>query len=77
MQGGFYLQERAVMCKAFEDHYKSGVEEGKNIGFRQGIRAMIQDNLEEGKTTESIAGKLQKYFSLSREEALGYISGGI
>ncbi|UWO26223.1 Rpn family recombination-promoting nuclease/putative transposase [Marvinbryantia formatexigens] len=73
--------ERAVMCKAFEDHYKSGVEEGKNIGIHQGISqglgrgigAMIRENQEEGKTTESIIDKLQKYFSLSREEALGYI----
>lgn len=69
------------MCKAFEDHYKSGVEEGKNIGIHQGISqglgrgigAMIRENQEEGKTTESIIDKLQKYFSLSREEALGYI----
>lgn len=77
--------ERAIMCKAFEDHYKSGVEEGKIIGISQGmsqgisqglsrgIGAMIRENQEEGKTTESIADKLQKYFSLSREEALGYI----
>lgn len=55
------------MCKAFEDHYKSGV--------RAGIMAMICDNRDEGKTIENIADKLQRYFSLDREEAMKYING--
>ena len=36
---------------------------------QQGIRAMIQDNLEEGVEESRICAKLQKNFSLTREAA--------
>lgn len=29
--------EKITMCKAFTDHYKSGVEEGKKQGMKQGM----------------------------------------
>lgn len=62
------------MCKAFDDHYKSGVKYGISQGLEQGIFAMIRENREEGGTMEKIINKLHRYFSLERDEALSYIA---
>lgn len=40
-----------------------------NDGLEKGIRAMVLDNLEEDVCDERICEKLQKHFSLTREEA--------
>lgn len=56
-----------------------GRAEGRTEGRSEGIEAFILDNLEEKKTGEQILLKLMKRFSLSREEAGGYLqkySGG-
>ena len=53
------------MCKALDDLYQDGVNEGRE----QGIRALMQDYLDEGYDREKILEKLQKIFSLSREKA--------
>ena len=46
-----------------------GIEKGRQEGLKQGIHAMIQDNLEEGVEEKRICEKLQKNFSLTREAA--------
>ena len=45
------------------------LEIGIEKGLKQGIRAMIQDNLDEGVEPSRICAKLQKNFSLTREAA--------
>ena len=50
-----------------------GRVEGRAEGRNEGIEAFILDNLEEKKTGEQILQKLMKRFSLSREEAEGYL----
>lgn len=37
------------------------------------LEALILDNLEEGKTKEEIASKLEKRFSLNHDEAVRYL----
>ncbi|MDO4275564.1 MAG: hypothetical protein Q4D16_17990 [Eubacteriales bacterium] len=49
---------------------KSGIIEGRELG----IKALILDNLEEGKGKETILTKLERRFSLSSEEAELYFS---
>lgn len=41
-------------------------------GIERGIRAFVQDNLEEGIPEERILEKLSRRFSLSSKEAKGY-----
>lgn len=36
------------MCKAFTDHYKSGVEEGKKQGMKRGIKQGIRQGMDTG-----------------------------
>lgn len=70
-EGGF------DMCQALEELYQDGVNEGMERGIEQGIeqgiKALIQDYLEEGFCREKILGKLEKHFSLSREQADNYM----
>ena len=56
------------MCKALEDLYQDGVEEG----IEKGIKVMVQDYLEEGYCKEKILDKLTKGFSLNQEESRRY-----
>ncbi len=53
--------EKAKVCKAFEDHYKSGVEEGKQLGMEQGRKLGI---------TEGIRALIEtcRKFSISRND---------
>ena len=66
------------MCKALRDMRIEAMKEGKRIGEKRGINlgiaAMIQDNRDLGISAEAIADKLQRYFTLSREDALKQIS---
>ena len=48
--------------------------EGKSEGMREGIRAFVEDYLEEGREPEVIAEKLVRRFGLSYEEAQEYVS---
>lgn len=67
----------ADLCKAFDDHYKSGKRQGEKLGRRQGRRegifAMIRLNMEQGESKEKIAENLKKYFSLSEKDAYSCI----
>ncbi len=56
------------MCKALDDLYQDGVNEG----VERGIQAMILDYLEEGYDREKILKKLQKRFSIKQEAAEQY-----
>ena len=54
--------------------WKSGIAEGRKSGIAEGekeggIKALIQDNLEEKVPTERIVEKLKRRFSLSEKEA--------
>lgn len=40
--------EKITMCKAFTDHYKSGVEEGKKQGMKRGIKQGIRQGMDTG-----------------------------
>ena len=73
------------MCTVFEVTWAEGKEvgkaegraegkaEGREEGRAEGIRALILDNLEEGKSKEQIILKLQKRFSLEEAEARIYV----
>lgn len=64
------------MCKAIDDMIQDAVDEA----IEQGIKVLILDNLEEGKTKETIIPKIIKNFSLSEEAANGYFAryaGGV
>ena len=50
--------------------YADCVREGRE----DGIRAFIQDKLEDGVDAETILAKLQKFFSVTREEAEEYLA---
>ena len=47
-------------------------EEGRKEGRKEGIQALILDYLEEGFPKEKIISKLQKRFSLTKEQAEEY-----
>ena len=65
-----YAQLKEKMDAQYEagksEGWKSGIAEGEKEG---GIKALIQDNLEEKVPAERIVEKLKKRFSLSEEEA--------
>ncbi|MBT9775705.1 hypothetical protein GPL15_04160 [Clostridium sp. MCC353] len=42
-------------------------------GLETGIRAFVEDNLEEGVSAERIVEKLQKRFGLAHEHAVSYL----
>lgn len=49
-----------------------GLQEGKSIGLQTGIRAFIEDNLEENVPPDRIIEKLVRRFNLTREKAKEY-----
>lgn len=61
------------MCQAIremvEDGVKEGVKEGIKKGESNGLRIFIQSNRDDGLADEAIVEKLQKYYSLEKEEA--------
>lgn len=61
------------MCKALEELYQDGLDTGIETGIEKGIEALILDNLEDGKDELAILAKLQKRFSLSKEDAIQYL----
>ena len=66
------------MCDISQFYYESGfdkgVSQGISQGISQGVKALILDNLEEGKTKEAIIPKIIKNFSLSEKEANEYFA---
>lgn len=61
----FLMDQRSRMWEAEHRGIERGLEEG--------IKALILDNLEEQKTEEQIANKLEKRFSLTKESAMEYL----
>ena len=55
---------------------EEGRKEGLEEGLEKGIKALIIDNMEDGKTKEEISDKLIKRFDISQEEAEKYIKSG-
>ena len=51
---------------------EQGLSQGLEQGLSQGIKALIKDNLEEGKDKKVILAKLEKHFSLTEKEAEAY-----
>ena len=51
---------------------EQGLSQGLEQGLSQGIKALIKDNLEEGKDKKVILAKLEKHFSLTEKEAQAY-----
>lgn len=47
-------------------------QDGKAEGRAKGIEALILDNLEEGKSRETIIEKLIRHFSITDQEANSY-----
>ncbi len=68
-----YMQAWEEKVQEREEGRSEGRVEGRAEGRNEGIEAFILDNLEENKTGEQILQKLMKRFSLSREEAEGYL----
>lgn len=59
--------------QGLEQGRKKGHEEGLEEGRKEGIVALILDNLEEGFSKEKILAKLEQRFSLTKEQAEGYL----
>lgn len=64
--------EKITMCKAFEDHYKSGVEEGRQLGKQLGIEEGIQQGVHMG--IRALIETCHE-FSISRSATLEKITG--
>ena len=58
------------MCKAIDDM----INDSKQDGILIGIHALIEDNLEDGKSKEQILEKLQKHFQLTPEQAMEHFA---
>lgn len=61
------------MCKAVMELKENGRKQGLEQGLERGIRILVMDSLEEGVAEERICAKLEKYYSLSVEEACEWI----
>ena len=61
-----------LMLEAKQNGREEGRKEGRKEGREEGIQALILDNLDEGISKERILTKLQKRFSLTKEEASKY-----
>ncbi len=62
------------MAQGIERGMEQGIEQGMERGMAQGIAGFIRDKLEDGADRETILRKLQKVYSLSKEEAEKYYS---
>lgn len=65
------------MCKALEDLYKSGVDAGMaagtQAGIQTGIQVLIRTYREFQLPETEILSRIQKEFSLKKDEALAYL----
>lgn len=64
-----WREEMEEMCNLSEVIEERGIKQG----IEQGIKALVLDNLEDGKTEEQIIQKLIKRFCLTEEEARKFI----
>lgn len=75
----FLLEHRGEMRNVLlteydeELHIRSEKQLSYEEGMERGIEALVLDNEEEGVTPERIVKKLQKRFSLTKEQATGYL----
>ena len=60
-----------VEGKGVKKGLRKGVRKGLRKGVKVGVKAMIKDNLEMGYEQEEIIEKVLRYFSVSKETALG------
>ena len=61
------------MCKAWDDHWKSGEKAGIMIGEERGIEVFVKDKIMDGMEESSIVKKLVFFYQISDEKAQGYI----
>lgn len=57
----------------FEEGKTEGIREGKTEGKAEGIRAFILSYIEDGKSEEQIIQRLERNFTISREEARAFL----
>ena len=60
------------MCREIEALCNEERKEGKTEGIKEGIKAFVRDNLNEGRSGEQILPKLVGFFNLTYEEAEGF-----
>ncbi|MCM1089288.1 MAG: Rpn family recombination-promoting nuclease/putative transposase [Butyrivibrio sp.] len=69
-------EDEITMCELFDQYIRKGRTEGLAQGHREGreegIRIFILDNMEEGKSSETIVEKLCRRFSLDMGSAQAY-----
>ena len=70
-------RECMSMCKAWDEHWKSGQRDGIAIGMEKGIEkgiaVFIQDKIADGVEEEHIVSKLVFFYQLSNEDAKEYV----
>lgn len=69
-----YMKEMLIYADCVREGREEGIEVGREEARQDGIRAFIQDKLEDGVDAETILAKLQKFFSVTREEAEEYLA---
>lgn len=60
------------MCEALEELMEDEMLEREKRGLEQGLRAFVQDNIEENIPKDRIIQKLMKRFELTEEKAWEY-----
>ena len=69
-------EDEITMCELFDQYIRKGRKEGRKEGREEareeGIRIFIMDNIEEGKSGETIIEKLCRRFSLDAGAAQAY-----
>ncbi|MCM1091763.1 MAG: hypothetical protein NC413_13035, partial [Muribaculum sp.] len=65
-------EDEITMCELFDQYIRKGHQEGRREGREEGIRIFILDNIEEGKSGETIVEKLCRRFSLDAGSAQTY-----
>ena len=63
------VAEREATKRGLERGIEQGLERGIEQGLEQGIAALIEDNLEDGKTKSQILDKLKRRFGLDQQKA--------
>ena len=58
------------MCKALEDLYSDGVEEGREAGREEGIKALVETCRDLGVSRENTASQLMTRYSMTQEIAV-------
>lgn len=70
-------KEYIEVCKAWDDHWKSGeragIAIGEERGIEKGIEVFVKDKIMDGVEESSIAKKLVFFYQISDEKANGYI----